>query len=375
MQRVSRFAIVGAVLLGLIGLTPMKSPWQSLQAAPGLNLLRGRSTVPSQWQSRAPGGTPLLQRLLRYPAEAFAGGSPSPSLASPFALQFDGVNDRVSFGAAPGLGATNFTIETWFVRQGPGIAVNTGTGGVVALPLVTKGMAQAENSNQDMNYFLGIDTKTGALAADFEEFGSPGTPGLNHPIIGTTRITDGVWYHAAATYDSVSGAFRLYLNGALDASVAVGAGIRPRFDSIQHAALGAAFTSAGSYAPTTNGAFQGLMDEVRIWNIARDQASIAATMGVALPGPQSGLIGRYSLDEGTGTVANDTAGAATVSNGTLGGSTPAVAGGVPVWIEGPDFVSVPRPAGANGIKLTGLLPGTTAAQAGDYIALGPSAQL
>ena len=334
MQRVSRFAIVGAVLLGLIGLTPMKAPWQSLQAAPGLNLLRGRSTVPAQWQSPAPGGTPLLQRLPRYPAEAFAGGSPSPSLASPFALQFDGVNDRVSFGAAPDLAPRTSRLKPGSSGRARHRG-HTGTGGVVALPLVTKGMAQAENSNQDMNYFLGIDTKTGALAADFEEFGLPGTPGLNHSIIGSTRIVDGVWYHAAVTYDSVTGAFRLYLNGALDASLAVGAGIRPRFDSIQHAALGAAFTSAGSYAPATNGAFQGLMDEVRIWNIARDQASIAATMGVAVPGPQSGLIGRFSLDEGTGTVANDTSGASTISNGTLGGSTPVVAGGVLVWVEGP----------------------------------------
>src|SRR6185295_2090854 len=122
------------------------------------------------------------------------------------ALRFDGSDDRVTLGpasATSSLGVTNFTIELWFMRQGAGVAANTGTGGIAAVPLVTKGMAQGENSNQDTNYFVGIDSKTGALAADFEEFGSPGTPGLNHPLVGTTRLSDGVWYHGAVSYDSV----------------------------------------------------------------------------------------------------------------------------------------------------------------------------
>ena len=58
-------------------------------------------------------------------------------------LDFGGTNAYVTFGAAPGLGASTFTIETWFRRDGAGIATNTGTGGVVAIPLVTKGMAEA----------------------------------------------------------------------------------------------------------------------------------------------------------------------------------------------------------------------------------------
>ena len=36
------------------------------------------------------------------------------------ALEFDGSNDYVTFGAAAGLGVTDFTIETWFRRDGPG---------------------------------------------------------------------------------------------------------------------------------------------------------------------------------------------------------------------------------------------------------------
>ena len=130
------------------------------------------------------------------------------------AVRFDGVNDYVTFGPAAGtaeLGAATFTIETWFKREGPGVALSTGTGGLAAvIPLVTKGRGEAEGSNVDMNYFLGIDSKTRVLAADFEDTAT----GLNHPVLGTTTICDGLWYHAAATYDGTT--WRLYLNGVLD---------------------------------------------------------------------------------------------------------------------------------------------------------------
>src|SRR2546428_2356758 len=64
---------------------------------------------------------------------------------------------RSTFGAAPGLGVSAFTLETWFMRTGTGTSTTTGTGGIAdAIPLLTKGRAESEGSNVDMNYFLGI---------------------------------------------------------------------------------------------------------------------------------------------------------------------------------------------------------------------------
>src|SRR5262245_44849437 len=112
------------------------------------------------------------------------------------ALQFNGTNQYVTFGAAPGLGASTFTIEVWFKKTG-GTPASTGTGGVSAIPLLTKGRGEAEGSNLDMNYFLGIDA-AGKLVADFEEgVSTGGTAGLNHPVTGTTVLTDNVWHHGA----------------------------------------------------------------------------------------------------------------------------------------------------------------------------------
>src|SRR6266487_6192624 len=84
-------------------------------------------------------------------------GTPQIAFAAPAgtALQFNGSSQYVTFGAAPGLGTSTFTLETWFKRTGAGVGTTTGSGGVTAIPLVTKGRAEAEGSNVDMNYFLG----------------------------------------------------------------------------------------------------------------------------------------------------------------------------------------------------------------------------
>ena len=264
------------------------------------------------------------------------------------ALHFDGLDDRVTFGPAPLLGASRFTIETWFRRDGPGATATTGSGGVVAVPLVTKGMAETDlGDTKDTNYFLGIDGKRRVLAADFEDTINGG----NHPAFGVTPIYDGIWYHAAATYDGTT--WRLYLNGNLETQVVVGA-YTPRFDSIQHAALGTALNSTGM----ASGAFFGALDEVRIWNVARTAADIQLQM-TAPVASAAGLIGRWSLDEGLGTAAVDSTG---------NGNTGTLLNG-PGWVAGTPWVSTPVPVTNDGLHLKGT---TTAA---DYVSFAAAAGL
>ena len=168
-----------------------------------------------------------------------------------------------------------------------------------------------------MNYFLGIDATTGVLVADFEDTATGG----NHPVAGTTAIAAGPsWHHAAATYDGTT--WRLYLDGKLDERLVVGS-FTPRSDSIQHAALGTAMNSTGVAA----GFFQGVLDEVRIWNFARTGAQIRRAEGRRVVGSQPGLLGRWSLDEGAGTTVGDTSG-----NGVDG-----TAVGGPAWVAPYDF--------------------------------------
>ena len=101
-----------------------------------------------------------------------------------------------TFGAAPSLGVTTFTLETWFKRTAAGVGVTTGTGGIPsAIPLVTKAAPQGETPNEiNANYFLGIDATSGQLVADFEE-----PTGPNHPVTGNAVVASNVWHHAAVT--------------------------------------------------------------------------------------------------------------------------------------------------------------------------------
>ena len=206
-----------------------------------------------------------------------------------------------------------FTLETWFRRDGTGTTANTGTGGFYGIPLVAKGVGEAENSNVDMNYFFGIRGSDNVLGADFEEGATGASPGLNHPVYGTTAIpADSTWHHAAATYDGQ--VWRLYLDGNLEQSLDLGSAIPPRADSIQHAGLAVALDSTG----IASGHFDGALDEVRIWSVVRTQAQIRAAINSQITGSQTNLVGRWALEEGTGSTVSSTAG--TTIDGTITGS-------------------------------------------------------
>jgi len=270
----------------------------------------------------------------------FSGLSISPAKAAPAgtALQFNGSSQYATFGAAPSLGAATFTLETWFKRTGAGVGTSTGSGGITAVPLVTKGRAEAEGSNVDMNYFLGIDATSGKLAADFEEGSSTGgTLGLNHPVSGNTVVTSNVWHHAAATYDGQT--WKLYLDGVLDGTLTLSAARPPRSDSIQHAALATAMNSTGVAA----GFFQGVLDESRIWNYARTQAEIQANLNQEITSG-TGLLGRWGMNEGSG---------ATVNNSVLGGVNGTTVGS-PTWVPGFPIPDTTPPAAPTNLAASAL---------------------
>ena len=226
------------------------------------------------------------------------------------ALNFDGTNDYITFGAAPGLGVTNFTLETWFYWTGGGVATTTSTtqGLLSVIPLVSKGRGEADGDNRDMNYFIGIDTATTALAVDFEDMAS----GMNYPFITATPVTTNTWHHAAVTYDSTNAVFNVYLDGNLVGTKDNGSNILPRWDSIQHAGLGTAMTSSGAAA----GYFQGVMDEVRIWNVVKLQGEIRSTINQQIYSG-TGLVARWGMGEGSGTTIASSIGSfpGTLTNG------------------------------------------------------------
>ena len=240
------------------------------------------------------------------------------------ALAFDGISQYVAFGAAPTLGATHFTIELWFKKTGAGVTTNSGSGGVVAVPLIAKGRHENDGSTVDCNYFVGIDA-AGHLVADYEEGTGQVSPGLNHPVVGSAVIANGVWYHGAAVFDGTS--FRLYLNGVADGVTTGLAGRNPQSASIQHASLATAMNSTG----TPEGFFAGVIDEPRVWGVAHTQCEVIASMDLEVSSG-TGLLGRWGLNEGLGLSAGNSVGGS--PNGTLVNGPP--------WVPGAPF-DLPAP--------------------------------
>ena len=81
-------------------------------------------------------------------------------------------------------------------------------------------------------------------------------------------------------------------------------------------AIGSALNTGGGAV----GAFGGTIDEVRIWNTARSQAQIQASMNTEQTSPTANLVGRWGLDEGTGSAIADSSGSG-FNGTTVGGPT------------------------------------------------------
>lgn len=121
----------------------------------------------------------------------------------------------------------------------------------------------------------------------------------------SSPLNAGVWYHVAATYDGL--AMRIYINGVLSGTLSTAG------QSLQTTVT--LYIGNGGY--WNDGYFNGLIDEVRIWNIARTQAQIQANMNRILEGNNEvGLVGYWRFNESSGTIAFDQSPYG--NNGTLG---------------------------------------------------------
>jgi hypothetical protein len=119
------------------------------------------------------------------------------------------------------------------------------------------------------------------------------------------------WQHIAAVWDR---RLKLYVNGQLD-------GVLPTSHPIPNS-FELYIGSSPFGADTT---WRGVIDEVRLWVVARTQEQIQSTMNHYLCGNELGLRAYWSFDEGQGSRLGDT----------LGHSDGVVVG--PEWVEGVDL--------------------------------------
>jgi hypothetical protein len=126
-------------------------------------------------------------------------------------------------------------------------------------------------------------------------------------VLSNAKLANNVWQHVAATFDH--GNVNLYINGALAKTLT---GALTPINSTQPVAFG----REGSFA---GGTLNGLIDEPRLWNIARSAAMIASSRGQRLSGAETGLVGYWRFDEGSGQTVYDATGRG--NHGRLGETT------------------------------------------------------
>jgi hypothetical protein len=210
--------------------------------------------------------------------------APSKSGAFGTGLSFDGVDDYVRVSSSASLKIdTSITLSMWFRAASL-------PSGVWKVPLVKGG------GDQDYSFQINPDNTLMWWANDLSPSAVP---------FGT--ITTGIWYHAVAVYDKNLGKIFVYLNGTLknpDGTSVTG--------SITHNDLPLDIGSMGGLYP-----FNGLIDEVRIYNRALSEEEIRYLYNRGAP------IAHWKFDEGKGNIAYDSSGNG--NNGTIYGAQ---------WVQG-----------------------------------------
>jgi hypothetical protein len=178
---------------------------------------------------------------------------------------FDGVDDYISVDTTP-LGASNaqdisYSFEAWIypdeVTTRQVIIGNHNYVGTAGTSLDILG-GQARFFKQE-----GVDVVTGAITAS-------------------------EWHHVAGTYDALSNEMNFYINGVL-----VGTTISTETDAGGIHNIG---THSGEAGVPLSDFFNGKMDEVRIWSIARTQTEIRESMHRSLNGTEPNLSLYYQFD-------------------------------------------------------------------------------
>jgi hypothetical protein len=120
--------------------------------------------------------------------------------------------------------------------------------------------------------------------------------GSNTFAVSNTQLDVDVWQHVAVVFDN--GEVRLFVHGLLDSA-------QPGMHIPQATGQAVSLGREKSHNPNF---YSGLMDEVRIWNVARTAAEIASDMTASLSGSEPGLVAYWPMNEGAGDTAFDLTG-------------------------------------------------------------------
>ncbi len=265
------------------------------------------------------------------------------------ALVFDATSDFVRVPPHASLDAFgDFTLEAWVKPMG------------VTTFLTIIGKA---NSTAPRSYHLGtdqIDANGWRPRIYLNHLHPPNSPfSMYAPAV----IPFGAWHHIAAT--RLGATVKLYVDGTAvnSASYNVPLGSNPTVPVV----IGGDMVGAAA---------NGLIDDVRIWNIGRTDAQIVSSMNGELTGLEPGLVGYWRFNDSWGQVAaNSALATGAAADGTLGATT-AVGPDDPGWTNVGLPLPCPTPAGACNTPCASLIVnGTGAGGCGPFSVAAPAGSI
>jgi hypothetical protein len=204
-----------------------------------------------------------------------------------YSLDFDGTDDSVQANNV--ITSYPFTLECW-VR----LDVTDASQGILAISNISAG-----NVRYGLFYSASTNNKFSLVSQNT----------TNIFNLGTTTPSANVWYHLAGVFESDTSR-KLYVNGVEEAAgtdnVTFNNSANNRVNMGRH------FFSSSF--------LNGKLSDVRVWNTVRTAQQIADNYNKRLIGNESGLVGYWKLDKGSGTTVADSttnANAGTLNNGVL----------------------------------------------------------
>jgi hypothetical protein len=172
----------------------------------------------------------------------------------------------------PGNGS--WTVEFWIKKTGSGT-------GSDFLPII--GSRPWSGAN-DKGWSVALSSSSGNLAVHFADQ----TTGFDS-VQSTAAVSTGSWEHWAVVFDRNQGVVQFYRNGALNSTTPVAFPIGA-VDQTDPILIGADKASGGSRF------FQGNLDDIRVWNLARTSQQIQDNFKKELQGNETGLVAYWNFN-------------------------------------------------------------------------------
>ena len=273
---------------------------------------------------------------------------------------FDSTDDYVSVPDNAQLhpGTGSFTVDAWIKTSGP----EPSNGQEIIRHYECAGFCTdaASSSDWDLRVF---GHKLYGFLRDTDK-GGPVSEGEGETLQGATTIDDGVFHHVALVRDVAAGKLRLYVDGALDAEKAIGAGASGSISNIDGDAdpvtIGAGLLG-GTSNPDPDVEFKGVIDEPDWFLSALTGSQIAAIAAAGSNGKCTDEVAPTSS-----ATAPATAGGPIAVNWTASDTGGSGLARVALWVRAPGQANFTEAAVAPGAATSGTFTYTPSAGPGDY---------